>query len=1728
MVPAVPSSTLGTPGSPSSPLRFSRLEELVEQLPELPTFDSTQELFLKELPPLSASKIFKELIEELLGSIRIIGRMPDKQRIFRLLFRVIPLMNDPQMRLFLPSQGSNSEKSKEVKQSPIQELLNHTSDLPEYHQKLALLVGYWFLKQAENSGVDFDVRLNLYQEVANYVAQAWLISQRFQLDSKDCNFLFSELFFQITKTCLAQQLRSSRSFPSYVREIFDQISQKAALCFSEHLSRFVFNLYSEARSVITGFKHTIFDDYIAEADQKRETFVRCEPVEVISYQYQRMLSCYRQHLQTFASQSADVSLVRSFQASIFEELKSLVQLLLRHAFLIVGPAPCFYDVRIIGSAGRQEQGPYSDVEIMILYKPQELASLIEWSEEGLKSWHESYFKMLTGVLNFLMVSIGETAMPGITFKCLHDKNPSGFHLDCDVNPFKDPHLMGTPAQVAELQREGAAPRTSGHVVRKSLSIQSNYPSLEEEYAKALKEILDPEDRYLRKQLAFKLFKYRLNNYEEVWEKKPLNFHFFDVKEQFINLFHLISDLSFYFGIDQTNTLDIISALATRGVFHPRTGQLFQEVFALLYQIRCRLHLSRREQSDEAFARSQISTPNSRGILREQDRTELERCYCLVLCPLYQVLSKAIQEEQKFEERFKDLDFFHIVSTEILESDNKEEKLKTTLCFLVSYFSSFPEYHEPLKKFYSRLSEKTENQYLREIFIQALEHQLARKYESLEKSLALQALIEEIAAIPDPTGLRMSMRRDQQDLVATLIDITSSEPQSQGKITQVRIKSPSLPETFLNREIIKEILDETGHIRNSYAAKESAHSVTSSKVGLHFKEMPVQPLMEYAIYNLFFRLYGRLSPATELAEFEVTMDGKKEVFPVLISKTIPGTTVNDKLPAALDHKAWERWTWMILCIFLTKSGDGLPSNYIFNGQQIYCIDNDISFVFPFTEIKNMWGFPEKKEIHFCSALFFLFPGPLSSEALEKFRRIQNIDEILNAWIEDVIKKEEKYLGLFSERDGKRWLENPVEKKRFSATVFFHVGALTTLKLQFHRLQNYLLEPKHLNKPPTALELLEQMVIYCDFKDEIEIGPYVSLAYRQMNARDLPLQEKTIQIRGQQRGGSLSLTAMHKVCLGLENAPSFEQVEKLRRWTPAKAREEFFFTLLTRCSPYIRFRKNEDQVILHANFRGELPESPGAPPKPFSASWQSLILKALRTLVQNEPKKPTAVRLQHCTALDSMTLEPFLHENLEELDLSFCPKISDEDILRIQEKCPFLNTLRLTGCSRLENIGNPGTIWMSPLNFSRDELKTLNGHTDEIAALVSFENGQKLASASYDKTIRIWDVQTGELLKTLRGHTDAVKVLLPLDNGKKLASASHDKTIRIWDIEAGQTQILTGHEDKVTTLILGDNGKKLVSGSYDKTIRVWDIATRQLLQTLAGHTDRVTCLLMLKGGELVSGSRDTTIRKWNITTEKELRIFRGHTNCVTSLVELEDGEKFASEGMDGTIRIWDNKTEKVQTITTGTHETKAFNALISLEKGKKLASLTFDRSLGGFICFWQAKSGTDIYLDVAKTMISHTQKINALISFEGGKKLASGSKDKTICIRDGETEKCLKKFTGHTGSIGPLVTLDSDRKLASGSKDKTIRIWSLKPGLEHLYLDGCENLQGLYLRAPSLKTLVFDNTSRLINEQLVVPNEVRKKVSERVKENQQRLAKILEKQCEEARREARKAGFAGGRP
>jgi WD40 repeat protein len=145
-----------------------------------------------------------------------------------------------------------------------------------------------------------------------------------------------------------------------------------------------------------------------------------------------------------------------------------------------------------------------------------------------------------------------------------------------------------------------------------------------------------------------------------------------------------------------------------------------------------------------------------------------------------------------------------------------------------------------------------------------------------------------------------------------------------------------------------------------------------------------------------------------------------------------------------------------------------------------------------------------------------------------------------------------------------------------------------------------------------------------------------------------------------------------------------------------------------------------------------------------------------------------------------------------------------------------------------------LWQMEQAVPVADARTLTGHTNSVIRPAFLPVANTLAGASWDATVRVWDVSDGRLLQTLAGHTDQVYFVAWSPDGYTLASASRDQTTRLWDAELGRCRAtLQGHTAEVVGLAFTPDGHSLLSCSQDRTLRVWDVGREQCMRLIQGH-------------------------------------------------------------------------------------------------------------------------------------------------------------------------------------------------------------------------------------------------------------------------------------------------------
>ena len=142
---------------------------------------------------------------------------------------------------------------------------------------------------------------------------------------------------------------------------------------------------------------------------------------------------------------------------------------------------------------------------------------------------------------------------------------------------------------------------------------------------------------------------------------------------------------------------------------------------------------------------------------------------------------------------------------------------------------------------------------------------------------------------------------------------------------------------------------------------------------------------------------------------------------------------------------------------------------------------------------------------------------------------------------------------------------------------------------------------------------------------------------------------------------------------------------------------------------------------------------------------------------------------------------------------------------------------------------------------------SGYSDWARSVSFSPDGTKVASGSYDNTVKLWDVTSGSELRTFEGHSNWVRSVSFSPDGTKVASGSYPE-VKLWDVTSGEClQTLEGHSYAVESVSFSPDGTKVASGSVDKTVKLWDVTSGECLQTLEGHSSDAQCVVFSRWDE-----------------------------------------------------------------------------------------------------------------------------------------------------------------------------------------------------------------------------------------------------------------------------------------
>ncbi len=270
-------------------------------------------------------------------------------------------------------------------------------------------------------------------------------------------------------------------------------------------------------------------------------------------------------------------------------------------------------------------------------------------------------------------------------------------------------------------------------------------------------------------------------------------------------------------------------------------------------------------------------------------------------------------------------------------------------------------------------------------------------------------------------------------------------------------------------------------------------------------------------------------------------------------------------------------------------------------------------------------------------------------------------------------------------------------------------------------------------------------------------------------------------------------------------------------------------------------------------------------------------------------------------------------------------------------------------------------MGQLNYSvpkkeRPKIKGLlqeyRPHRETIYSLAITPDRKYVITGSFDKTIKVWELETGESFHTLEGHEQEVTAVNISSDGSKVVTGSEDKTVKLWKLETGNMlRNFTGHDGAIFGVLMTPNNKYIISISEDKTAKIWNWYNKNLLRTLEGHKFSINSVAVSPDGKMIATSGEKSIKVWKWGDKEPSFSLEGHKFTVRAIAICSKGEYLVSGSYDQTIKIWSLENQSL--IKTLKAHKGGINSVAFSDDRKFVASGSGDKSL----IVWNLNDGSN---------------------------------------------------------------------------------------------------------------------------------------------------------------------------
>ncbi len=373
------------------------------------------------------------------------------------------------------------------------------------------------------------------------------------------------------------------------------------------------------------------------------------------------------------------------------------------------------------------------------------------------------------------------------------------------------------------------------------------------------------------------------------------------------------------------------------------------------------------------------------------------------------------------------------------------------------------------------------------------------------------------------------------------------------------------------------------------------------------------------------------------------------------------------------------------------------------------------------------------------------------------------------------------------------------------------------------------------------------------------------------------------------------------------------------------------------------------------------------------------------------------------------------------------------------------------------------------YGVDEYNRLSGHTDPIFGVDISPNGQLIATAGADRTVKLWQ-SDGTLLNTLAKHQAAVWDVAFSPDGQLIASASRDKTVKLWRQRDGRLlSTFKGHQDSVFGISFSPNGQLIASASRDKTVKLWRQHDGKLIDTLLAHSGPVRKAVFSPDGQmLATASEDKTIKLWELDNQgrfQPTQTLIGHTREVRDVAFSPDGKTIASVSYDNTAKLWQRDGGNLLHTLEG--HSSPIVGVVFHPNGQIIATASWD----GSVKTWNLE-GT-----LLKTINIDKARIWDIDISPDGNSIATSSQQKIVRLSRLDSP-FFEVLRGHKNPIMDVVFDPTGKIISTISDDNIIKFWN-KSGSLLTTLKGKQNAANGIAWSPNSDRLISGSWDGKIN-------------------------------------------------